>query len=288
MKKRVIYSLYIDIPKEELDIFDKDVMGKRDIPINYHTKNQFKKHYPNLVACKEVYAKSIDTEFKMFEYDSNYILYASKMKREYPFISTYNIVNFYKIYLLYELAKKYDEVLYLDFDVIPLTTDNFFDVWDLNKGIAVYSNSSKVITIEAIGDKTNTIRSPSSKYYNAQAMLFDQGLSPKNEVINTGIVGANKEHLDKLKYFDNFEKDLKLMTRLKSDTSIFPKKIVDFFGYDNETLFAFKLNQYNVPVQWLDSKWHYFFSNEHFIPKGTKLIHAINKQFDICWRAYNA
>ena len=121
-----------------------------------------------------------------------------------------------------------------------------------------YSNSSKVITIEAIGDKTNTIRSPSSKYYNAQAMLLDQGFNPKNEVINTGIVGANKEHLDKLKYFDNFEKDLKLMTRLKSDTSIFPKKIVDFFGYDNETLFAFKLNQYNVPVQWLDYKWHYF------------------------------
>ena len=119
-------------------------------------------------------------------------------------------------------------------------------------------------------------------------MLLDQGFNPKNEVINTGIVGANKEHLDKLKYFDNFEKDLKLMTRLKSDTSIFPKKIVDFFGYDNETLFAFKLNQYNVPVQWLDSKWHYFFSNEHFIPKGTKLVHAINKRFDICWRAYNA
>ena len=43
MKKRVIYSLYIDIPKDELDIFDKDVMGKRDIPINYNTKNQFKK-----------------------------------------------------------------------------------------------------------------------------------------------------------------------------------------------------------------------------------------------------
>ena len=42
MKKRVIYSLYIDIPKDELDIFDKDVMGIRDIRINYNTKNQFK------------------------------------------------------------------------------------------------------------------------------------------------------------------------------------------------------------------------------------------------------
>ena len=26
--KRVIYSLYIDIPKDELDLFDKNVMGK--------------------------------------------------------------------------------------------------------------------------------------------------------------------------------------------------------------------------------------------------------------------
>ena len=48
----------------------------------------------------------------------DYILYSSKMKKENTFITSYNIVNFYKIHLLYELAKKYDEILYLDFDVI--------------------------------------------------------------------------------------------------------------------------------------------------------------------------
>ena len=40
-------------------------------------------------------------------------------------------------------------------------------------------------------------------------MLFEKGLSTKNDVINTGIVGINKDHLVKLNYFANFENDLK-------------------------------------------------------------------------------
>ena len=74
------------------------------------------------------------------------------------------------------------------------------------------------------------------------------------------------------------------MTQLKFDTSVFPKKIVDYFEvYDNETLFGFKLKQNNVTIQWLDDKWHYFFDRELFILKDTKLI-RINKRFDIVWR----
>ena len=67
-------------------------------------------------------------------------------------------------------------------------------------------------------------------------MLVEKGFSPKNYVINTGIIGANKEYLSKLKYFDNFDGDLNMMNNLRNDHGLFPKKIVDFFGYDNETL----------------------------------------------------
>ena len=35
---------------------------------------------------------------------------------------------------------------------------------------------------------------------------FSPDLVGKMKLSNTGIVGANKEHLDKLKYFDNFDK----------------------------------------------------------------------------------
>ena len=284
---RVIYSLYIDIPDKELDLFDKNILRPQGLPTNYYNKKQFRNNYRKLLANKKWYADNT-ADFLMFEYGPMYKKFELQIKRVYPFITTYNIVNFFKLKLLYELAKEYEEILYLDFDVVCLTKDNFFNTWNLNKGIAVFDNTFKVNTMETITKQTQTIRSPTSKYYNAQAMLIEKGLSPKNKVINTGIIGANKEHINKLKYFDDFDNDIKTMKNLTTNYDVFPKKIVDFFGYDNETLFSVKLNEHNVPVQWLDNEWHYFFDRQGFIPKETKFVHAINKKFDVCWRRYYA
>ena len=286
--KRVIYSFYIDIPKDELDIFDENILKENHTPINYVTKDAFKQNYSKLVACKKWYANQIDVPFKMFEYDSAFIFYKDKLKSQYPFLTTYNIVNFYKLHLLYELAKNYDEILYLDFDVIPMKSDNFFERWDLSKGIAIHHNTHKVLQMSQVTDHTQTIRSPTSKYYNAQAMLMDRGLDIKHNVVNTGIVGINKDHLKQLKYFDNFKSDLNEMGKLTKGHDFFPEKITNFFGWDNETLFAVKLAENNVNVQWLEDRWHYFFYNQGYIPNEVVLCHAINKRFDIVWRAYNA
>ena len=59
--KRVIFSFYIDIPKEELDIFDKElpiIKNKKALPINLITKNRLKKHYVRLLIQKQAYAKA--------------------------------------------------------------------------------------------------------------------------------------------------------------------------------------------------------------------------------------
>ena len=147
--------------------------------------------------------------------------------------------------MLYELSNKYDEILYLDFDVVPLNFDNFFEQNDLSKGIFVLNNNERVSHLNDIGENTQTIRSPNAKYYNAQAMLLEKGLNTKNDVINTGIIGINKQHLIKLNYFKDFDENLNLMTKLKSD-DMFPKRIVKYFGYDNETLFSVKLQENKV------------------------------------------
>ena len=286
--KRVIYSLYIDIPKEELDIFDKNLLKDGAPPTNFVTKQQLKNHYDDFLACKEAYALANKIDFKMFEYDLNYMNYQQQMQSKYPYLTTYNVINFYKIHLLYELSKEYDEVLYLDFDVVPMKYDNFFKHWDLSKGIAVLNNNDRRTLIENVSDTSQTIRSPSSKYFNAQAMLFEKGLSSENDVINTGIIGASAKHLKDLKYFDDFDNDLKLMCDLKDGSGIFPEKVLQYFGWDNETLFAVKLKEHKVPVQWLDDKWHYFFADQGFIPEETILCHAICKNFDLCWRRLNA
>ena len=286
--KRVIYSLYIDIPREEIDPFDKNILKKGETPMNLRTKQQFAKHYGDLCACKEIYANAIGADFIMFEYDDKFKSYSENLKMQYPYLTMYNIINFYKIHLMYELGLKYDEILFLDFDVVPMKNENFFEAWDLTKGIAVLNNNNKVTKIESVTDTSQTIRSPSSKYFNAQAMLFEKGLSTKNDVINTGIVGINKDHLAKLNYFKDFTENLTLMSRLKNGVGIFPDKVLQYFGWDNETLFSVKLQENNVPVQWLDNKWHYFLYHQGFIPKETILCHTINKDFDLVWRRLHA
>ena len=273
---RLIFSLYVEVPDNEF---------VDNVETNLNTKKEMNDNYQKLVDCKQQYADSIGVDFVMV---NKYKEYYDEMKSKYPFLTTYNIINFYKIYLLYKFSSKYDEILFLDFDVVPNTKENFFEVWDLSKGVAILNNNDKVLRMSQITEKTQTIRSPTSKYYNTQAMLLDMDMKTENDVINTGIIGINKSNLYKLAYFNNFDQDMIKMTQLKFDTSVFPKKIVEFFGYDNETLFGVKLKQNNVDVQWLDDKWHYFFDNWLFIPNDTKFIHAINKRFDIVWRNINA
>ena len=286
--RRVVFSLYIDIPKEEIDIFDKNILKDGDTPVNYHTKNQFKLHYGDLAACKEVYANMIGADFKMFEYDAQFMVYSENLKHKYKFLTMYNIINFYKIHLLYELAKEYDEILFLDFDVVPIQNISFFEHWDLSKGIAVLNNNDRRTPIERVTDTSQTIRSPASKYFNCQAMLFEKGLSTKNDVINTGIIGASAEHLNTLAYFEDFDKNLKLMTNLTKESDLHPPRLLKYFGWDNETLFAVKIKENNVPILWLDDKWHYFFSNQKHVPQKVILCHTINKDFDTVWRVMNA
>ena len=273
---RLIFSLYVDVPDDQF---------VDNVKTNLNTKKEMNDNYQKLVECKQQYANSIGVDFVMV---NKFKEYYDEMKSKYPFLTTYNIINFYKIYLLYKFSSKYDELLFLDFDVVPNTKENFFEVWDLSKGVAILNNNDKVLRMSQITEKTQTIRSPTSKYYNTQAMLLDMGMKTENDVINTGIIGINKSNLYKLAYFNTFDQDMIKMTQLKFDTSVFPKKIVEFFGYDNETLFGVKLKQNEVSVQWLDDKWHYFFDNWLFIPKDTKFIHAINKRFDIVWRNVNA
>ena len=274
--KKLIYSIYIEVPDNEFVDNQKT---------NLNTKKELKENYQKLVDCKKQYADSIGADFVLV---NNYDEYYDEMKGKYPFLTTYDIINFYKIFLLYKFSSKYDQMLYLDFDVVPNTKENFFEVFDLSKGIAIANNNDKVSKIDVITETSQTIRSPNSKYYNAQAMLLHRGLSSDCDVVNTGIIGIDKSNLYKLEYFNQFDQDMVTMTQLKFDHSMFPKKIVDYFGYDNETLFSVKLKQHNVPVQWLDDDWHYFFYDNLFIPDNAKLIHAINKKFDIVWRNVNA
>lgn len=287
--KRVIFSIYIDIPQEELD-WQPPYHGETESK-NDKTKREFAKYYDWLTQKQVDYAKSIGVEYKQFLDDDDWKAYKADYNKRYPFLTAYNIVNFYKIHLMYKLKEEYDEILYMDLDVVPITNESFFDVWDLSKGISILKNDPKVNTSldsirnnsryrEESGKSVHSIRSPAAKYWNCYALLEQEGYDPVNDVYNTGIVGASKKHLEQLKYFDDFDTILNEMTELKEDSySMYPLWIQEMFGWDNETVWGYYMVANSVPKQWLDSKWHYFMDRVNFIPKNTAFIHVINKEF---------
>ena len=285
--KRIVYSIYVDIPATQH--FGNSKNKNDTVTKAKETVNAFKVHYNKLVDSKEAYAYKIGADFKMYTYDDEYIQWQQQFTSDFPEFTGYEVINFYKIHALNELAKEYDEILYLDFDAVPLTDESFFDAWDLSKGMCVLHNNNAINKNLRVN---HSVRSPSAKFYNCQAMLIDGGYPHANNVINTGIIGATKEQVKELDYFGGFRHIIELMTSLKSDgyaaTGLHPQNILDMFMYDNETIFSYKLQVNNIKIQWLDAEWHYFFDRQGFIPKQTKIVHAICKDFNCVWRWLDA
>lgn len=279
--RQVIFSLYIDIIENELDWqppYADETESK-----THKAKREFANNFDWIYNQQKKYADLISIDYKLYGSDNDWVEFKSEYNFKYPFLTTYDIINFYKIHLMYKLSSDYDEILYIDFDVVPVTNENFFKVWDLNKGIAILNNDSKLIpNPKTIPSSINirTARSPIGKYWNSHAMLQQYGYTTPPNIYNTGIVGTTTQHLLQLDYFNNFDQILSFMTELKNDpVSLYPDWIHKLFGWDNETIWAFKMIVNNVPKQWLDNKWHYMFDNNSVMNVDNKFVHVINKNF---------
>ena len=99
-------------------------------------------------------------------------------------------------------------------------------------------------------------------------------------VFNTGIIGANKYHLDKLDYFGDFRNTLNIMTEVKeSPDSMFLAWIQSIFGYDNETIWGYKVLSKEIKWQKLNSKWHQFMDKWSYVEQDATFVHCIKKDF---------
>jgi len=283
--KRIIFSIFVDIPTSKLDNpGDFTETGVQNTTTkSRETRNAFKLYYSFLKAKQEAYAKSIGVEYRLFGLE--YEIYAKDIRKSYPMISEYDIINFYKHELMSRLASTaagYDQVCYLDFDVVPCSTKNIFDEHDVENHFVLAESNAEAEWGKEINSKDfNTcIRNPASKYWNTHAMLSESGYDGHTDVFNTGIMIASTKLINKLNYFGYFGDTIKLMTQLKTDPySMYPPNIQRVFNYDNETVFAFKQVMNKVPIQFLSKKWHYPVREETFDP--AYMYHVINKRFDL-------
>ena len=285
MKKKLIYSLYIDIPPNEIDEqkpYAWDTINKSE-----RTRLQLKKYAEKLEAAQIEYAKAIGADYILFRDDKEYREFYDWLHKLQPTMSHYDILNFYKIWLFVETAKKYEKVLYLDFDVIPNTTKDFFDVWNVEDSVCLADSKEDARFNLMIGRmETHDNRNPISKYWNAHAMLTYREYETLDvKAWNTAIMGGTTNSIANLHYFDDFENLMEYMKELQDDEySMYPIDIRQNFGFDNETVFGYRVVENNVPITLLDYYWHArVLDEDEELDPDVKLYHMINKRFDMYW-----
>jgi hypothetical protein len=278
MSKKAIFSLYIEIPNNKFDLTDQKYH-----PTDIHNKSlksqqAFKKYHNKLVSTKQQYATDVDADFYFFEYGddfkdwTDYVLSLQDM-------TLYNVINFYKFdRLRWLMDRGYDEVLYLDFDVICNTNLNFFDECDLS---TIHIPTSPLYP-ELVGKMLMNeghlgFRAPEAKKLNTNLMLNEMGLGHQQDSFNTGIFGMNKYVYDRLNYFEDFEYVVDMMCELKSDKT-FPESVRQCLGFDNETVFGFRLTQRNMSFVDIDDDWHTLIKEQL---RDFKFGHFLHKNFGL-------
>jgi hypothetical protein len=278
----IIFSIFIDIPEDKLDNpgwYENGAQVKTDKSLN--TKNALYNNRHELERRHKEYADAIGAKYILFEYSKEYEEFCELFN---PAISEYDIINFYKHFLMYELSYKCDNICYFDFDVVPNTTESIFDAFDMDRLCVAHSNERAEWGKNISASQYNTcIRNPASKYWNTYAMLLEEDHEPENDVFNTGIMAASSKVIQEFDYFKDFDRIIELMTKLKHDKdSLYPQNIQRIFSYDNETVFSYLVQTQQTEIDWLPNDWHYIIDQpkKERIDTRAKLYHVINKKVE--------
>ena len=254
--KRIIFSIY----REDIDEHTSTSLYKR---------NQFKKYKEQIIANHQAYAKLCGADYKLFtDVESNY-----------------DVIQFQKISMIKKLAREYDEVLYLDFDVITNTCLSFFEHFDLNT-ICVY-NIDTTISDEVLGYRIkddNWNWHTMDMYVKAcckNAMLLLDDIDNSNIVINTGVIGVNKRSARLI----DFSKCSGVYHKAKDD-NLYPTEINSKWKPNNEVYITYIIEKYNLPYTNIGLQWNFILDESHRdVSDAAYFYHVVNKDFGIILNA---
>lgn len=188
-------------------------------------------NYDKIKRRHEEYALSVYASYVCFDYDS----------------MDYNELQFKKLFLLEHMSGYANNVLYLDFDVIP--TKNAKNIFDMNYELAMLP----LIRHESYDFKTQ-IKNKNHRKYNT--------LNKATEIIfNTGVIAANDKAIQEL--------DLK---------NTYPM----FDGNNNEAFMTWVIESFNVQYQILPLSFNYILDKKNAtIPSDVHFVHYSNKDFSL-------
>lgn len=254
--KRIIFSIYGD---------NVDNVGES---VTDYKSNNFRAYKDKLVKCKQVYADKCKADFVLIDTTLN------------NFVD----IQFEKIRLLEEFAGSYDEVLYLDFDVIPnYSARSIFDSVDTSK-LCMHPikrplngfHLRGVLQADALDSQSVYVKLCSKK-----SMLLLEGINGNDFLYNTGVVLGNSEVIKQVNFIEQLDNMHELLEEACED-NLYPPEISRHFVPNNEVYISYLIEKNNIPHHNLSMNWNFILDDvEEYAPASAELIHAVNKNFDM-------
>lgn len=269
--KRVIFSVYQEV---------------KDNTVTSYKKQQLDLYKEKLAKRQQKYAKFCNADYFVYETDDF-------------LVDDYTSIQFMKIKQFEELAEEYDEVLYLDLDIIPFRFVNFFEEHDLSKicclkqdgeewGLKRYF-SKKDVKYQYQVNRRNFLHFDKLDSQNwwvkacsKNAMLLLENYSKfNNMLINTGVLGGNSKSIKELKFTENLNRMIELSYQAKED-NLYPDEISNFMKPNNEVFLSYLSETNNIDINELDEKWNYILDDMRvdFDINEIIFLHVINKKFN--------
>jgi hypothetical protein len=253
--KRIIFSQY------------NDNIDQNTISTNQYKLSQFRKYSNQLEQAQREYADRCGAEYVLHRLD----------------ITDYDTLQFEKILQLERYAENYDQILYLDFDVVPnKRAENIFEVF--GNTLAMYplfrdqhKHELKWNIEHDAYDRQNVYCKTCAK--NSMLILDDGNISPK--LYNTGVTYGSSDAIKNLKFGQQLD-DMKKLLDETLDDSIYPDNITKNFFYNNEVFITYLVERNSL--QCTDMYIHWNFILDGFQNEATDIsyfTHHVNKEFEL-------
>ena len=260
--KRIIYSIWGELTEEHTSA-------------DSYKQNQFSIHMDQLRKTQKSYADMCRADYHVFTVNP----------------SQYQDIQFAKLYKLEELTKEYDEILYIDMDVIPNTQNIIFDEFDLNKISLHCMEPPWIPTTKSLN---NILKDPNEKFsYMSswikmlikKSMLLVDDITGENTVANTGVICCNAEAIKNIELSQKIELANEVYNEALEDT-FHPKKITDAWTRNNEVFISYILERFEIDYNEIGLRWNYILDDQvnEYSPIG-HFIHQVNKEFEVTFNA---
>ena len=253
--KRIIFSQY------------NDNIDQNTISTNQYKLSQFRKYSNQLEQAQREYADRCGAEYVLHRLD----------------ITDYDTLQFEKILQLERYAENYDQILYLDFDVVPnKRAENIFDVF--GDSLAMYplyrdqhKHELKWNIENDTYDNQNVYCKTCAK--NSMLILDDGNISPK--LYNTGVTYGSSNAINNLKFSQQLNDMKELLDETLND-SIYPDSITKNFFHNNEVFITYLIER--DKIECTDMNIHWNFILDGFQKESTDIAyftHHVNKEFEL-------